>query len=232
MFVKKHLSKDKIDEIVRKLRKLAFREVKEKHEALLHRFDSKNGVIKIYKKMKKSNDFSLVISGSTDFEEYITSYLFGDEKELKSGEERDKIVVGIDESGVDNAINFVVSGVSYKIFDLIDSKKVSREKLNELFIDAIKNSEFLAFFKFHKGLLDYIKMKGYRVQDVVNEIALGILGILKSLGLNPVILIDGSEPEGVKTPKGIKYVGKSGELKDQNIAAAGVISTYLRRLLN
>ncbi|MGQ4892030.1 MAG: hypothetical protein ACP6IP_06030 [Candidatus Njordarchaeia archaeon] len=232
MIVKKHLKKEEVDEIVKKLKKLGLKEVEEKHEALIHRYDARDGVIKIYKKLKKKDDFAVVISGSSDFEAKIKELLFGETETVSEDAYKSEITIGVDESGVDNAVNFVVSGISYRIFDLIDSKKVSKERLGDYVMDILKNSEFTAIFKFHRGLLDYIREKGYTIGDIVKEVAVSLQELFNKIGLDALVLVDGAKPEGAVLPDKVKYLGKGGELRDRNVAAAGVISTYFRRILN
>ena len=231
MIVKKHLKLQEVQDIVDKLEQMGLKRVKEKHEALIHRFDAKDGVVKIYKKMKKEDDYSVVITGSSDFEKQMEGYLFG-EKPSEPPRERAEIIIGIDESGVDAKANFVISAVAYRIFDIIDSKKVDKEKLVDYFVDVLTNSEFVSIFKFHIGLLNFIRDKGYTIGDIVNAVGKSILKLFEELGINAEVLIDGDKPKGVAESERIKYLGKSGELKDRNVAAAGVVSTYMMRFLN
>ncbi len=236
MIVRKHLTKDEVDSILEKIREMGLKEVKERHEALLHRFDSRDGVIKIYRKLRKENDYSVVITGSSEFEKTMISTLFGEENIYQEGlrefAKKTELIIGIDESGVDAKANFVVSAISYRIFDIIDSKKVDKERLLKYFVDAMRNSEFSSIFKFHIGLLEYIREKGYTIGDIVNAVAKSLITLFESLGIDAKILIDGNKPKDVEDNKKIKYLGKSGELKDRNVAAAGVVSTYMMRFLN
>jgi len=229
--VKKHLSKSEIEEIVRKIEKLGYRRVEEKHEALIHRFDSSEGIIKIYKKMKKEDDYSVVITGSSDFEKKLYDYLF-EEKKLETKVDEVEMVIGVDESGVSSYDNFIISGVSYKIFDLVDSKKVKKEKLVDYFSDVMLNSEFLAIFKFHIGLIEHIRSKGYKISDIVSAVSESLIELFDKLGMKVKVLVDGDKPAKAKVRERIEYLGKGGELKDRNVAAAGVLSTYLRRITN
>lgn len=236
MIVRKHLTKDEVDVILSKIKAMGLKEVKEKHEALLHRFDSKDGVIKIYRKLRKENDYSVVITGSSEFEKAMNSKLFGEGdtnwESLREFARKTELIIGVDESGVDAKVNFVVSAVSYRVFDIVDSKKVDKEKLLNYFMDAMRNSEFSSIFKFHIGLLEYIREKGYTIGDIVNAVAKSLITLFENLGIDAKVLIDGDKPKGVEDHEKIKYLGKSGELKDRNVAAAGVVSTYMMRFLN
>ncbi len=231
MIIKKHLSKQEIEEIVKKIENLGYRRVKEKHEALLHRFDSSDGIIKIYKKLKKEDDYSIIITGSSDFEKRIYGYLF-EGKKLDKTDREFELVIGVDESGVSSYDNFIVSGVSYRIFDLVDSKKIPQNRLRSYFSDVFINSEFLGVFKFHIGIVEYIRKKGYTIGDIVNAVSKALVQLFENIGISVKVRVDGDKPAKVESDPNIEYLGKGGELKDRNVAAAGVISTYLRRATN
>jgi len=229
LIIQKNLKRKDIEQIVSKLKKLGLKETSEKHEALIHRFDSKEGIIKIYKKSKKES-YVVVISGSSSFEEKINMILFSEGEKAPSNE-KIEIRIGIDESGVHGSNNFVVTGTSYDLFNLVDSKKLANSTLEKLFIDAFRNSEFTAIFKFNRNLLNYIRYKGYTINDIIESISRTLFELFKGLGITAEILIDGSAKKDSDLPSNIKYIGKGGELRDRNIAASGVISTFLRKFL-
>jgi len=230
----RNLNEEEINSVITKLELLGFKKTYEKHPALVARFESKHGIIKIYRKETK-NTYSLVATGSSPFERMINNIV----REIK-GEKveptrplisKGEIIIGVDESGVKLTEPLVVASASTPGYPIVDSKALAKEGLHKYVRLAFRLGDFICLLTLSPELRKKISDRGYKTYEVVHVFSKKIKEFFEELGIKPLIFIDGNVPEGIKDINNIVYVGEGGEKKNENISAAGVLATDMRRSL-
>ncbi|MFX0162647.1 MAG: hypothetical protein ACFE68_04825 [Candidatus Hodarchaeota archaeon] len=221
----KKLDLKTVEHIVSVLEKHGLKRREELREDLVHRFDSQEGTVSIF--ITKRKDYTLVITGSTDFTRAITDVVKGSDKLEMTFEEAKapQIEVGVDEAGKTDRELFAISAVSLnQHLAPADSKKLAISSLEKYRAKIVQNSTLTLTLTLKKHLIDNIRSKGYTFEDIVFDFSTLLSKFLNRYGINEKIFIDGAYQGHENKTSTITYVGQGGELKNKNIGAASILA--------
>lgn len=221
----KKLDLKTVEHVVSVLEKHGLKRREELREDLVHRFDSQEGTVSIF--ITKRKDYTLVITGSTDFTRAVIE-VFEGSKELKitSTEAKEpQIHVGVDEAGKTDRELFAVSAVSLnQHLAPADSKKLAISSLEKYRAKILENSNMTLTLTLSKQLIDKIRSKGYTFEDIVFDFSTFLFELLNRYGIDLKISVDGASQGHENKTQFIRYVGQGGELKNKDIGAASILA--------